>query len=73
MKLGMNCVSIDAGNGLSPVRLQAITGTNADLLLTEPLETNFSEINQISNIFIKENAFENIFFHISPNCPWEMC
>ena len=27
-----------------PVQHQAITGTNADLLLTGPLETNFSEI-----------------------------
>ena len=36
--------SIASGNGLSPVRHQAITWTHADLLSIRPLETNFSEI-----------------------------
>ena len=36
--------SIGSGNGLSPVRRQAITSTNAEWLLTGPLGTNFSEI-----------------------------
>ena len=40
----MNWVSIDSGNGLSPVRRQAITWTNADLVSIEMLGTNFSEI-----------------------------
>ena len=33
-----------SGNGLSPIRRQAITWTNADWLLIGPLGTNFSEI-----------------------------
>ena len=44
-------VSISSGNGLSPVRCQAITWTNADLLSIGPLGTNFSEIQiEIENI-----------------------
>ena len=35
---------IASGNGLSPVRRQATTWTNADLLLIGPSETHFSEI-----------------------------
>ena len=42
------CVSeltiIGSNNGLSPGRRQAIIWTNAGILLTEPLGTNFSEI-----------------------------
>ena len=37
-------VNIGSGNGLVPVRRQAITWINADLLTIRPLETNFSEI-----------------------------
>ena len=37
------CV-IGSDNGLSPGRRQAIIGTNAWILLTGTLETNFSEI-----------------------------
>ena len=40
----MNWVNIGSGNGLSPVRRQAITWTNADLLSIGPLGTNFREI-----------------------------
>ena len=36
-------VSIGSGNGLSPVRRQAITWTNTDLLSIRLLGTNFSE------------------------------
>ena len=39
----VNWVSIDSGNGLSPVRRQALTWINADLQSIGPLETNFSE------------------------------
>ena len=42
------CISkltiIGSGNGLSPGRRQAIIWTNAVILLTEPLGTNFSDI-----------------------------
>ena len=41
--VSVNWVSIGSGNGLSPVRRQTITGTNADILSTN-LETNFNEI-----------------------------
>ena len=34
---------IGSDNGLSPERRQAIIGTNAGILLIEPLGTNFSE------------------------------
>ena len=37
-------VIIVSGNGLSPVRRQAIIRTNAGILLIGPLGTNFSEI-----------------------------
>ena len=40
----VNWVSIDSCNGLSPVRRQAITQTNADILFDGPLEINSSEI-----------------------------
>ena len=40
----VNWVSIGSGNGLSPVRRQAITWTNAKLLSIGLLGTNFSEI-----------------------------
>ena len=40
----MNWVSFGSVNGLLPIRHQAITWTNADLLSMEPLGTNHSEI-----------------------------
>ena len=39
-----NWVNIGSGDGLSPVRRQAITWTNAALLSIGPLWTNVSEI-----------------------------
>ena len=49
--------SFGSANGLSPVRRQAITWTNADLLSIGPLGTNFSEIEfKIQNVsFIKKH------------------
>ena len=44
MYASVNLVSIDSGNGLSPVRRQAITRTGAGLLLIALMGTNFSEI-----------------------------
>ena len=42
------CVSnptiIGSNNGLSPIRRQAVIGTNAGILLIQPLGTNFSEM-----------------------------
>ena len=40
----MDWVGISLGNGLSPIRCQAITWTNVGLLLIGLLGTNFSEI-----------------------------
>ena len=40
----MKWVGIGSGNGLSPVRRQAITWTSADFLSTGPLRKHFSEI-----------------------------
>ena len=42
--MSLNWVIIGSDNGLSPVRRQAITWTNAGLLLIGPLGTNFSEV-----------------------------
>ena len=46
-----NWVSIGSGNGLSPVRRQAITRTNADLLSIRTIGTNFSGIKIKIQIF----------------------
>ena len=47
----LNCVSVGSGNGLPPLRYQAITWTNAGLLSNGPLGTNFSEIQiEIQNV-----------------------
>ena len=56
-----NLTMIVLDNGLSPDRRQAITWTNAGILLIGPLRTNFSDV-FIKNliIFIQENAFENV-------------
>ena len=57
-------IIIGSDNGLSPARRQAIIWTNAAILLIRPLGTN---------IFIQENAFENIvcemaFILTRPQC-----
>ena len=63
-------VSIVSDNGLSPVRRQAITCTNADLLSIESLGTNFNEI------LIKTQNFSFTKMHLGmltakwqPFCP----
>ena len=64
------CVSkltiIGSDNGLLPGRRQAIIRTSAGILLIGPLGTDFSEIiNQNSNIFTQENAFENVVWKMA--------
>ena len=54
---------IGSDNGLSPGRRQAIICINAGILLIWNMGTNFREI--LSEIFIKENAFENIVCEIA--------
>ena len=57
----MNWISIGSGNGLSPIRHQAISWTNAHLLSIAPLETNFIQILfKIQKLFIQGNPFENV-------------
>ena len=56
-----NLAIIGSDNGLSPGWRQAIIWTNAGILLTGPLETNFSEI------LIKSHTFH------SQKCLWKSC
>ena len=64
-------VNIDSGNGLSPDKYQAITRTNADLLIYVCILVTISprsfllesNCNQNSGVFIQENAFENVIGH----------
>ena len=62
--------SIGSGNGLSPVRRQAITWTNTDLLSIAPLGTNFNEIRiKIQNFLFKKMRFETPSAKWRPFCP----
>ena len=66
----MNWVSIGPGNGLSPVRRQAITLTNAAVLSIEPSGTNFSEIRiAIRNISFMKMSLKMSFAKWRPFCP----
>ena len=59
-------VNIGSGNGLSPVRRQAITWTNTDLLFVGHIGTNISEI------WIKKQIFSFNKMHLktsSIKCP----
>ena len=66
------CVSkltiIGSDNGLSPVRRQAIIWTNAGILLTGPLGTNFSEI----LIEIHTFSFKKMRLKVS-SAEWRPC
>ena len=62
----MNWISFSSDNGLSPVRCQAITWTNTNLLSTGPLGTNFQwNPKQNTKLFNHENAFEVIVWEIA--------
>ena len=68
----MNCVSISSDDGLSPVRPQAITRTNADLLSIGPLGTNFGEIGiKMQKLLMIKMASENVSAKWRPFCPGE--
>ena len=58
----MNWVIIGSGNSLSLVRRQAITWTNADLLLIVPLGTSFNEV----LIGILSFSFKKVHLKMSP-------
>ena len=53
-----NLTIIGSNNGLSAGRRQAIIWTNAGILLIGPWGTQ--KFNRYSNIFIQQNAFENV-------------
>ena len=56
-----NLTIIGSDNGLSPGQRQAIIWINAGILLIEPFWNNLQwNINHNSNIFIQENALENV-------------
>ena len=61
----MTWVSIASDNGLSPVRRQAITWTNAGLLSIGPLERNVCEIRIKYKSFIQENAVDNVVCEVA--------
>ena len=66
----MNWFSIGSNNGLLPVRCQAITWTNADILYTGPLGTNFSEIwIKIKNFSLKKMHLKLSSVKFRPFCP----
>ena len=63
-------VSIGSGNGLSPVRWQAFTRTNADLLSIRPLVTNFSQIQiEIKNFSLMKMHLKMSSAKWQPFCP----
>ena len=58
--------STGSGNDLSPVRRQAISRTNTDLLITGPIGTNCNEIRiKIQNGSFKKNVFVNVIGKMS--------
>ena len=65
-----NWVSIGSGNGLSPVGHQAITWTNADVLSTGSLWTNFSETRiKIQNFSFMKMPLKIPSANWRPLCP----
>ena len=64
-----NLTIIGSDNGLSPGRRQAIIWTNDGKLLIGPL----GNFNRNLNIFIQENAFENVVWKMSAVLSWPQC
>ena len=64
------CVGVGSDNGLSPIRRQAIIWTNAEILLTEPLRTKFSEISiEIHTFWFKKMHLKIWSAKLRPFCP----
>ena len=57
----VNWVITGSGNGLAPVRRQAFTWNNTDLLSIETFPVKFNSILIKSTISLQENAFGNNF------------
>ena len=69
MNASVNRVSIVSGNGLSSVRRQAITWTNAGLLSFGPFGTNFSEIwIEIRNLYSWKRILKWRLRHFVQGC-----
>ena len=64
-----NLTTIGSVNGLSPGRRQAITWTNAGILLIRPLGTTFSEI----LIEISTFSFKEMRLKMSSGKRWPFC
>ena len=66
----MNRVNIGSDNGLSPIRCQAIILTNAGLLSTGPLGTNFIEfLIKIQNFSLTKMHLKILSVKWWPFCP----
>ena len=66
----VNWASIGPGNGLSPVRRQAITWTNTDLLSIGPLGTNYRGIGfRIQNCSFMKMHMKTSSSKLRPFCP----
>ena len=62
----VNSVIIGKGNGLLPVKRQAITWTNPDLLSNTHIGTNFiGSLIKLKKKFYQENAFEYVICKMS--------
>ena len=60
-------LGIGSGNGLPPVRYQAITRTNADLLSIRHLGANFNEIRiEIQNFSFIKLHFKMLYSEMAP-------
>ena len=67
---GSNQTTIGSDNGLSPDWCQGIVWTNAGILFIGTLGTKLSwNPNQISYIFIQEQAFENVVWEMASILP----
>ena len=58
-----NKLSIDVSSGFSPVRHQAISWTNTDLLSTR--NKSHWNLNQNTTLFIQDHVFDNVVYKIS--------
>ena len=66
----VNWVIIGSGNGVSPVRRQAITWTQCWLIVNWTPGKKFQwNLNQNSTIFFQENSFEDVVCRMAAICP----
>ena len=64
---------IGSDNGLAPSRQQAIIWTNAVILLTGPLGTNFMEmLIEMYTFSLKKNEFENVVWKMAAILFWPL-